>query len=534
MNQRQHDYSCHLTLYLVVALAPRRTIVKAANRLRGKGDNRKMLAAAILNARSVTPRILVAAVIYLITASGQILLADRLNASPEANTSQRPNVLVIFVDDFGPGDLSCYGGKQIQTPAIDRLASEGTRFCQFYVASPICSPSRCGLLTGQFPSRWRIASYLQSKAGNRECEQADFLDPAAPSIVRAFHDAGYATAHVGKWHLGGGRDVTDAPKFAAYGYDVGFGTYESPEPAAALGLKSVPWDTKIEPQQVPRHDRTRWMVDEALSFVQQHPDQPWFINLWFDDTHTPFRPSDDQKTDDAGGPGTIEYRAVLKETDHQVGRLLDRLKDSKVDQNTIVILAGDNGPQPSFDGARTNGLRGMKWSLYEGGIQTPFIVRWPGHVPAGVTNKTTVLTALDIFPTLCELTGIAPPVDVEFDGEDLSAAFKGPAEIKASATLTAPEPKRSRMVFWEYGRKPSSEGQKGLRAFPYPDEPNSKSPNVAVRDGDWKLLVNADGSSVELYDLNIDPKESKNVVEVHPDVANRLKDAALQWRQSLP
>ena len=445
-----------------------------------------------------------------------------------AATAERPNVLIIFVDDFGPGDVSCFGGTHIQTPAIDQLASEGLKFDQFYVASPICSPSRCGLITGQFPARWKITSYLQSKAGNRECEQADFLDSNAPSMVRAFHDAGYATAHVGKWHLGGGRDVTDAPKFAAYGYDLGLGTYESPEPAAGLGLKSVPWDTKIEPQQVPRHDRTRWMVDETLLFAKQPPQQPWFVNLWLDDTHTPFRPSDDQKADDAGGPGkanlpgTIEYRAVLKETDRQIGRLLNGLQEMKLDQNTIVILAGDNGPQPSFNRTRTNGLRGMKWSLYEGGIQTPFIIRWPDHVPANVTNKTTILTAVDIFPTLCALTGVAPPAEVKFDGEDLSSA------------LTGQQQQRSRMIFWEYGRKPAPTDQKGLRAFPYPNEPNSKSPNVAVRDGDWKLLVNADGSSVELYNLQDDRVESKNIAADHPQVTDRLKNAALQWRQSLP
>jgi arylsulfatase A-like enzyme len=143
---------------------------------------------------------------------------------------------MVFVDDLGWGDVGCYGGAMVPTPRLDRLAEEGTRFTQFYVASPICSASRCGLITGQFPVRWRITSYLQSKAGNRVCEQADFLDPQAPSYVRAFQQAGYATAHVGKWHLGGGRDVTAAPKFASYGYDVGYGTYESPEPAAPLGL----------------------------------------------------------------------------------------------------------------------------------------------------------------------------------------------------------------------------------------------------------------------------------------------------------
>lgn len=436
--------------------------------------------------------------------------------------ANRPNVLIVFVDDFGPGDVSCYGGRQIQTPSIDRLAAEGLRFSQFYVASPICSASRCGLITGQFPARWRITSFLQSKAGNRECEQADFLDPAAPSMVRIFQNAGYATAHIGKWHLGGGRDVTEAPKFAAYGYDIGFGTYESPEPVAALGLKSVPWDTNIEPQQVPRHDRTRWMVDETLTFAKQHPHQPWFVNLWLDDTHTPFRPSDDQKYDDADDPGTIEYRAVLKETDRQVGRLLDGLRDLKTDQNTIVILAGDNGPQPSYDRTRTNGLRGMKWSLYEGGIQTPFIVRWPGQVPAGHANKSTVLSAVDLLPTLCSMTSVPAPVDVKFDGEDLSATLRGQPQ------------KRSRMIFWEYGRKQPEGDTKGIRAFPYPGEPDSKSPNVAVRDGDWKLLVNADGSSTELYDLSADPLESTNIAADHADTADRLKSAALRWRQSLP
>jgi len=146
---------------------------------------------------------------------------------------EKPNIVFIVVDDMGWGDPSCFGGK-VPTPNMDRLAKEGMQFRQFYVASPICSASRCGMITGQYPARWRITSYLQTKAGNRECEQADFLDPHAPSLPRVFHDIGYATAHIGKWHLGGGRDVTDAPKFAASGYDVGLGTYESPEPAAPL------------------------------------------------------------------------------------------------------------------------------------------------------------------------------------------------------------------------------------------------------------------------------------------------------------
>ena len=454
----------------------------------------------------------------------QILLA--LAASDVAVAAQtgssKPNILFILVDDMGWGDLGANGGAGVPTPRMDQLASEGMRFTQFYTASPICSPSRCGFITGQFPARWRITSYLQTRAGNRECEQADFLDPKAPSLVRAFKAAGYATAHIGKWHLGGGRDVTDAPKFAAYGYDLGLGTYESPEPAAALGLKSVPWSRETEPQQVKRHDRTRWMVDETLTFVKQHAAQPWLVNLWLDDIHTPFVPSDEQRAAAGEGVGTAEYRAVLRDTDRQIGRLLDGLRDLNLDANTLVILAGDNGPQPSFDRKRTAGLRGMKWSLYEGGIRTPLVVRWPGIVPAGAVNSGTVVSAVDFLPTLCSLASVPAPYGVSFDGEDLSAAFRGGKQT------------RTKPLFWEYGRKPAAKGAKGLRAFPYPSEPDSKSPNVALRDGRWKLLVNADGSRVELYDLDADPNETRNLAEARPDIARQLTERALAWKKSLP
>jgi len=147
-----------------------------------------------------------------------------------AATDVHPNIIFILADDLGPGDIGCYGGTLAKTPNIDQLAKEGTRFDQYYVASPVCSPSRCALITGQFPARWRITSYLAEKSRNRGAEMADFLDPKAPSLPRQLKNAGYRTAHFGKWHLGGGRDVTDAPKFAAYGYDEHAGTYEARSP----------------------------------------------------------------------------------------------------------------------------------------------------------------------------------------------------------------------------------------------------------------------------------------------------------------
>jgi arylsulfatase A-like enzyme len=452
-----------------------------------------------------------------------LALAASVSSRAAEETKTRPNILFILVDDMGWGDLGANGGAGVPTPGMDRLAREGMRFTQFYTASPICSPSRCGFITGQFPARWRITSYLQTRAGNCECGQADFLGLKAPSFVRAFKAAGYATAHIGKWHLGGGRDVTDPPKFAAYGYDLGLGTYESPEPAAALGLKSAPWEKQTEPQQVARHDRTRWMVDETLAFAKKHAAQPWLVNLWLDDVHTPYVPSDEQRTAAGGeGVGTAEYRAVLRETDRQIGRLLDGLRNLKLDGNTLVLLAGDNGPQPSFDRKRTAGLRGMKWSLYEGGIRTPLVVRLPGVVPVGVVNDTTVVSAVDFFPTLCSLVNVPLPDGVSFDGEDLSAVFRGGNQP------------RIKPLFWEYGRKPAPKGKKGLPAFPYPGEPDSKSPNVALRDGRWKLLVNADGSRAELYDLVADPNETTNLANTQPGFARRLTERALAWRRSLP
>ncbi len=429
--------------------------------------------------------------------------------------ADRPNVIIVLADDLGPGDLSCYGGKP-HTPHIDRMAREGVRFTRYYAAAPICSASRCALITGQFPGRWRITSYLQTRAGNRACGQADFLDPHAPSLPRTLKAAGYRTAHIGKWHLGGGRDVVGAPKFAAYGYDLGAGTWESPEPAPDLTARDWIWSAA---DKVKRWDRTGWMVDRTLQFLNDHADAPCFVNLWLDDPHTPWVPSaDDQRVGKggrAGGKGDTPERLakVLVEMDRQVGRLFDALRARKAGRPTLVLFLSDNGPLPTFDRQRTAGLRGSKASLYEGGIRLPFIAWGPGLVPAGVTNDATVLAAVDLFPTLCHLCGAKPPQGYTSDGEDLSAAIEGKT------------PRRSRPLFWEYGRNAT--------AFAYPAGAD-RSPNVAVLDGDWKLLVNADGTGAELYNLATDPREAADLAGKRPDITRRLTQLAVAWRKALP
>jgi arylsulfatase A-like enzyme len=430
-----------------------------------------------------------------------------LIAALPAPAAERPNVVFVLADDLGPGDVGCYGGTIAATPRIDGLGKEGTRFTQFYVASPVCSPSRCAFITGQFPGRWRITSYEQTRAGNQACGQADFLDPKAPSLPRALHEAGYATAHFGKWHLGGGRDVTDAPKFAAYGYDEHAGTYESPEPDPQITATNWIWSDK---DPVKRWQRSGYFVDRTLDFLARHKHTPCYVNLWLDDPHTPWVP--DAASDKKDTPANL--KPVLEEMDRQVGRLLDGLDKLGIAGETLVILASDNGPLPTFRGRRTMGLRGSKISLYEGGLRLPFIVRRPGHVPAGRVDERTVIGGVDLFPTVCAICGVKLPAGYESDGEDRSAACLGKSL-----------PTRAKPLLWEYGRNDKS--------FAYP-RGRDRSPNVAMRDGSWKLLVNADGSGAELYDLASDPKEAKNVAGQHADISERLTKAALGWRRSLP
>lgn len=430
----------------------------------------------------------------------------------------RPNIVFIFLDDLGFGDFGVTGNRDVPTPNIDRLAQQGTLFHQFYVASPICSPSRAGVLTGQFPARHRIHSFLASRRSNRELGMADWLDPAAPSVARAFQQAGYVTGHFGKWHLGGGRDVGDAPLPQAYGFDESITSFEGlgdrlliendnlSKESAKLGRGKIEW--------LPKHKLTERYIDHLLDFVKRHPARPFYAHLWPCDVHDNHVPRADllAKYDRfQANPYAQRFYAVLDELDRQLGRLLEGLP-----ANTIVVLTGDNGPTawPRYykEGyeppGSTGGLRGRKWSLYEGGIRQPLIVRWPGRVPAGRVDRETVLGAVDLFPTLCSLASLPKPA--ASDGEDLSAAWRGRRH------------QRKKPMFWEYGRD---------ERYLKPGREDDQSPNLAMRDGRWKYLVNADGSREELYDLASSDRERESVCQKHPAVARRMRATVLEWRK---
>ena len=424
---------------------------------------------------------------------------------------RKPNIIIIYTDDMGIGDLSCYGGSY-QTPNIDKMASEGIRFEQYYSASPICSPSRVGILTGQEPARHQITSYLQTKKGNRACEQADYLAANAPSMAKMLKQAGYKTAHFGKWHMGGGRDVENAPAISEYGFDEFRSTWESPDPDPLLTSSNWIW---ADTDSIKRWSRTRYFVDKTIDFLHRNPDKPCFINLWPDDMHTPWVGGDDNDGKYEGGPNEEKsFVAVLKEYDRQIGRLLAEIKKMGIDENTLVIFTSDNGPLPNFEQKRSVGLRGTKLSLYEGGIRMPFIVWQPKTIKAGIVDSESVVSALDLLPSFVKLAKGKLPNGYESNGTNILKSFKGKPVIRKSS------------LFWEYGRNETS--------FKYPPHKQDRSPSLAIRNGKYKLLMNSTGEDLALYDLLKDPKEQHNIASNEQKITNQLQQELSNWWKGIP
>jgi len=437
----------------------------------------------------------------------------------------KPNVITVFIDDMGWSDLSCYGGTRTTTENIDRLAQEGLRFTNFYVNSPICSPSRVALSTGQYPQRHRITSYLDNRQHNNRRGMAQWLDTDAPMLARQLHQAGYATGHFGKWHMGGQRDVGNAPLIQKYGFDRSLTNFEG------LGPRVLPLKDAYDGQPPKKHDLgsanlgkgpIRWedrskvttaFVDEALSFIghSQATEQPFFLNLWPDDVHSPFFPPKVLRDETDGSKRELHY-AVLDAMDQQLGKLFDRVRnDPKLRDNTLILVMSDNGHE---EGAgASDPFRGAKTGLYEGGIRSPLIVWGPRFVSknvAGTTNEKAVLCALDINRSLYIFAGVAPEPTQELDGEDVISTLLGQSTLGRRAP-----------IFWR--RPPDRPGR--------PDEDN---PDLAVRDGKWKYLVNYDGSQPQLYDLQADPSESNNLADPQPDVVRHLHAAVMNWNAKSP
>jgi N-acetylgalactosamine-6-sulfatase len=437
-----------------------------------------------------------------------------------------PNIVFILADDLGWGDPHCYGRDHIQTPSLDQLAQEGTLFTQFYSASPVCSPSRAAFMTGRFPARLRIHAALSADpVYNAGLWQDDWLDPALPTITSIFSSAGYATGLFGKWHLG---SVDGAPSPAAYGID------------DSVTVNSTgPQFSQPQGHEYFRANSTEYIVDEAIRFIEENQDVPFFLNVWTLIPHATLHPTDEQLAvydhlapTGVPYPGARQiYFASITAMDDQIGRLVNRLDELGLGDNTIVIFASDNGPEiihlnsTGHSGVGSPGpFRGKKRSLYEGGIRMPFIVRWPGHVPANAVDNSSVISAVDLLPTLCALAGLDDLwLDVAYpDGyEHLNTVLPLDGEDVSDMVLGSPRA-RNRSIKWEWRFGPSAARQ------------IDRSPMLAIRSGQWKLLLNPLLDRVELYDVITDPMELDNLLDEHPQIASDLSAKLFAWQSTLP
>lgn len=429
-----------------------------------------------------------------------------------------PNVVFLFADDMGWGDAGCYGHPYSKTPNIDHLAADGTRFTQCYATGVTCCPSRTGFLSGKLPATYPTYPAVGGFAGRA-------------TVTSLMKQKGYATGHFGKWHIG------PDPKAGTYGIDAVGAEDEAKGRRAADAARDKP------------------VYDQAMRFIEANKNRPFYVNVWGHIPHHPVNPG--KPLLDAFGPLAVDeskfsapmrekfaackarggdvgrhlraYLAEVHAMDAQVGRLLAKLDELGLRDNTIVVFSSDQGaaplpspaqlrekPKAERGGAtdpagdvRLNAMgyagpafRGGKHTQYEGGVRIPFVVRWPGRVPAGRVDEASVLSGADWLPTVCALAG-AGGVPADLDGEDASRAWLGGNFI------------RSKPLLWKTSA------------------PNSPS---AIRDGNWKLHhpTNPKRGEVELYDLAADPAEANNVAAKHPDVVERLSAKVEAWVATLP
>lgn len=451
-------------------------------------------------------------------------------AQNTSNEEAKPNIIFLMADDWGWGDLGYYGNRRIQTPNIDQLAEEGIRFTQFYQGAAVCSPSRASIMTGLFTKRHGIRYHMNTVEGSKRRDMPTYLDPKLPMLPKILNKAGYATAHYGKWHLTATDDI-DAPRPEAYGFDdhrltVGHGSAIHLEglsrseyhPEDYEGWHNwddaFPWSPHWEAW---RAEASKRIVDESIQFIKKHKDQPFYIQAWFYDTHGRLTPTRSQMEPfkDLPEPYRIYYAAVL-DTDRQIGRLMEVLDNLNLSDNTIVIFTSDNGPENlelyevTRHGVGDPGpFRGRKRSGYEGGIRLPLIVRWPNGSPSGQVDSQTVISAVDMLPTLARLAGAEVPEWPEIDGLNMAKAIQGhPME-------------RKRPIYWHLGENVVSVGPE-----------IDKSPKLIIRDGPWKLLMHPDGSGIELYNIEANSLEVDNLADTHPKVVKRLSGRLQKWNNA--
>ncbi|WP_439102161.1 sulfatase family protein [Congregibacter sp.] len=458
-------------------------------------------------------------------------MAVLLNAFASAEEKpDRHNVLVIYVDDLGYGDTGVYGHSVVKTPHIDRLAAEGIRFTQFYAPSALCSPSRAGLLTGRTPYRTGVESWIPDDAavalGRNETTLADLAKRQ-----------GYRTAVIGKWHLNGGLHMQDVPQPRDFGFDYQYGLAAWVKNAAVADSGEVPRRGPMFPDNMFRNNQplgptekysAELVSDEAIEWLKASMD-PFFLLLTYSEVHTPIASPPEYLdqyreylTDEAkNNPllyyfdwrnrpwrGRGGYYANISFMDAQLGRVIEHLRGRGLLDNTLVIFSSDNGPVTDAAltpwelgmAGETGGLRGKKRYLFEGGIRVPGVIRYPARIKAGRVEPRPV-TALDVFPTLARWLDVDVDPDVPLDGNALWPLIDGDSFV------------RDKPLYW---------------SIPTPD-----GMEYAVREGDWKMILDGDGVPRHLFNLSNDWYEVNNLVDTETAVKERLLRAFRSFNLSV-
>ncbi len=424
--------------------------------------------------------------------------------------SQPPNVIIILTDDQGSVDAGCYGATDLRTPSIDALARTGVRFQQFYAAAPVCSPSRAGLHTGRYPIRAGVPGNVSSARGKAG------MPTTQVTLAEVFRENGYATAHVGKWHLG--YSEATIPNGQGFTYSFGhmggcidnyshYFYWNGPN-------RHDLWQNGVEVQRPGRYFPDL-MVEEATQFIETHRDQPFFLYFAMNTPHYPYQ----------GSPLWLEYykdlpyprnlyAAFVSTLDQRIGALVRCVDELGLSEETIIVFQSDHGHSTELrahqGGGSAGPYRGAKFSLFEGGIRVPAIIRWPGHLPEDEVRDQ-LAHGTDWFPTLLELAGISAN-SFDLDGMSLVPLLQNPE-------AASPE----RVTHWQVG-----EGEKA---------------QWAVRRGQWKLIGNPRDTSNPglqhelggrfLADLEADVSESKNLVQQHPELVQELERLHQNWIESL-
>jgi arylsulfatase A len=433
-------------------------------------------------------------VLSLLTVLPMVGWAREAAAQGEA-TPRRPNVLLIVVDDLGYDDLGCYGSKEIHTPSIDRLASQGVRLTDFYVSAPICSPTRASLLTGRYPQRagfeWAVG-YGERGFGLEGTEQ---------TLARMLGQSRYATGLFGKWHLGYDKEYNPL----AHGFQEFFGFLApdldyyshlevSGEPGLYEGTKPVKRAGYL----------TDLITERSLAFLDKNAKRPFFLEVSYNAPHWPFQPPgkpDDVRTEKTYGPYTgtrANYVLMVEHLDRCVGQILHSIDAHGLAGQTLVIFVNDNGGErlsdnsPFFHG---------KYTLWEGGIRVPCLIRWPGRVPAGaVSNQPAIV--MDLTASILAACAVVPPRGTRLDGENILPILSGEQ---------AP---RERQFCWRVRQPGEVYGQR------------------AIRRGRWKYLW--DRGTDFLFDLSTDPGERRNLAFRDPALVIELKKALASWERQMP